>query len=130
MFQDSLGRDKERLTTYNKPNVYRGQIDDSATAGTDSMLPKKTNPKYVEDYRLLTLLYTDYKILARFIANRLRLCITEILHPNQYCGLQGNTAFDAVAAIREAVAVAEVTRTPLGIVSIDFSAAFDNISHS
>jgi hypothetical protein len=112
MFQDSLGRDKERLTTNNKPNVYRGQIDDPATTGTDS-LPKKTTPKFVEDYRPLTLLNTDYKILARIIANRLRPCIANILHPNQYCGLQGHSAFDAVAAIREAVAFAEITRTRL-----------------
>ena len=55
--------------------------------------------------------------------------MTEILHPNQHFGLQGNSAFDAVAAVTEAVAYAEVTRIPLCIVSIDFSAAVDKISH-
>ena len=93
-------------------------------------LPKKTNSQYVEDYKPLTLLNTDYKTLARIIANILRPCMTEILHSNQHCGLHGNSAFDAVAAVREAVAYVEVTRTPLCIVSIDFSAAFDKISHS
>jgi len=107
-----------------------GKLTTRQLQGLIFSLPKKTNPKYVEEYRPLTLLNTDYKILARIIANRLRSCITEILHPNQYCGLQGHSAFDAVAAIREAVAFAEITRTQLCIVSIDFSAAFDNISHS
>jgi len=44
--------------------------------------------------------------------------------------MQGNSAFDAVAAIRETVAFADITRTQLCIVSIDFRAAFDNISYS
>jgi len=35
-----------------------------------------------------------------------------------------------VATVREAVARAEVTKNPLCIVSIDFSAALDQISHS
>ena len=98
--------------------------------GLTVCLPKKTNSKYVEDYRPLTLLNTDYKILAPITANRLRTYMTEILHPKKYCGLQGNSAFDAVAAIRETVAFAEITRTTLCIVSIDCSSAFDNISYS
>jgi hypothetical protein len=56
---------------------------------------------------------------------RLRPCLAAILHPNQHCGIQGNSAFVAVATVREAVVHAEVTKTPLYIVSIDFSAAFD-----
>jgi len=93
-------------------------------------LPKITHPKNVEDYRPLTLLNTDYKILARIIANRIRPCLAAIIHPNQHCGVQGNSAFKAVATVREAVAHAEVTNTPLCIVSIDFSEAFGKISHS
>jgi len=49
---------------------------------------------------------------------------------HQYCGKQGNSAFEAVATVREAVAYDEITKTPLCIVSIDFSAAFDKISNS
>jgi len=37
--------------------------------------------------------------------------------------------FEAVASIRDAIAYAEVTKKPLCIVSIDFNAAFDRISH-
>ena len=93
-------------------------------------LPKNAHPKNIGDYRPLTLLNTYYKILARLIANRLRRCLAAILHPNQHCGVQGNSAFEAVATVREAVAHAEITKTPFCIVSIDFNAAFDKISHS
>jgi len=47
--------------------------------------------------------------------------------PTLWCARK--LCFEAVATVREAVAHTEVTKTPLCIVSIDFSEAFD-ISHS
>jgi len=76
------------------------------------------NHMYIEGRTTLTLLNTDYKILARIIANRIRLCLAAIHHPNQQCGIQVNSAFEAVATVRAAVAHAEVTKTPLRIGSI------------
>jgi hypothetical protein len=93
-------------------------------------LPKNAHTKNVDDYRPLTLLNTDYKILARIKANRLSPCLAAILHSNQQCGIQGISAFEAVATVREAVAFAEITKTPVCILSIDVSAAFDKISLS
>jgi len=92
-------------------------------------LPKKARPKKIDDYRPITLLNADYKILARIIANRLKPLLPDIIHPNQYCGIQGNSVFEAVASIRDAIAYAEVTKKPLCIVSIEFNAAFDGIWH-
>jgi len=69
---------------------------------------------------------TDYKIMTRIIAERLR---PVILHPNQFCGVQWNSVFEAVAVVRDAIAYAEVSKKPLCIVSIDLSTAFDKISH-
>ena len=93
------------------------------------MHPKKGNPTRPEDYRLLTLLNTDYKLLTRIIANRLRIWMKDILHPAQHCGLSETTVFEALATIRDAVAYTEVSGTPLCIISIDFKETFDRISH-
>jgi hypothetical protein len=35
----------------------------------------------------------------------------EVLHHSQYCGSPGNSIFDAVATVRDAIAYAEVSRT-------------------
>jgi len=72
---------------------------------------------------------TDYKIMTRVIAERLKPILFTLLHPNQYCGIGGNSVLDAVGSIREVVAYAEVTRKAMCMVSIDFSSAFDKISH-
>jgi hypothetical protein len=72
-------------------------------------IPKR-RPSQTSDYRPITLLNTDYKILARIVASRNRPTLDELLHPSQFCGRSGNTIFEALASVREAVAVAEVKR--------------------
>jgi hypothetical protein len=89
----------------------------------------KTRPSPTSDYRSITLLNTDYKILARIVANRIRPTLEDLLHPSQFCGRPGNTIFEALASLREAVAVAEVKKKPLCILTLDFTDAFDRVSH-
>ena len=91
-------------------------------------LPKKTHPRKIEDYRPLTLLSVDYKILARIIANRLKPLLPGIIHRSQHCGTSVSTVFHAVATVRDVIAYAEVMRRPICVVSIDFNSAFDSLS--
>jgi hypothetical protein len=90
---------------------------------------KKRKPERAADYRLLTLLNADFKLLTRLIANRLRPWIQDILHPHQYCGSLQNNIFGVIPAIRETIAKAEMTRAPVCIMSLDFKEAFDKIAH-
>jgi hypothetical protein len=83
-----------------------GRITEQQKQGIVVCITKTSAPTIPVDYRLITLLKTDYKILARLIANRLRPTLSELLHPSQYCGVPG-TIFDAVATIRDAIAYAE-----------------------
>ena len=92
-------------------------------------VPKKPHPECIGDFRPLTLLNADYKILARVIANRMQPIIQDRIHSLQHCGGQGTSIFDAVATIRDAIAHSEITRKPLCVIAIDFQAAFDRVSH-
>ena len=87
-------------------------------------------PNTPEDYRPITLLNTNYKILSILIAARLRPILAELLHPSHYCGVSRNTIFDAVITIQNAIAYAETTLSPLFVVSLDFKQAFHRISHT
>ena len=58
-------------------------------------IPKHTHPTKVDEYRPLTLMNTDYKIIARIIAERMKPVLSTLLHPNHYCGIRGNFVFDA-----------------------------------
>ena len=107
----------------------RNNISEQQKRGVIVCIPKTARPHQPSDYRPITLLNTDCKILARVVANRLRPTLEDLLHPNQYCGRPGNTIFEALATVRDAIAFAETTRTPLCIISLDFIEAFDRMSH-
>ena len=104
-------------------------ISDYQKFGIIIRIPKQPHATHLEHYRPLTILNTDFKLVTRFIANRLRPWMQDLLQSSQHCGLMGNSVFEFIATIREAVAYAEVTRSPLCLLTIDFQGAFDNLSH-
>ena len=93
-------------------------------------IPKTDIPTTSADYGSISLVNTDYKIAARIIANRKSSVLSDMLHPSQYCGVPGNTICDAVPTLRDAIAFAELTHGPQCTISLDFTAAFDMISHT
>jgi hypothetical protein len=80
-------------------------------------------------YRQISLLNTDYKILAQILARRLKLVMDDQLQNTQFCGVSGNSIIDAASQIRDIIAHAEHTGTPLCVLSLDFHKAFDRIAH-
>jgi len=105
------------------------KLKDSQKHGIIVCLKKIPSPTRPEDYRPLTLLNADFKFLARIIANRIRPWINDLLNPSQHYGVQDNNILGAISAIRDTIAEAELTHTPVCILSLDFKGAFDNIAH-
>jgi hypothetical protein len=112
-------------------HMYKnGSETEAQKSGTLVCLPKKVNPAGPGDYRPLTLLNADHKLLTCIIANRLKPWMSDILQSSQHCGRQGNTIFEAVTAIRDIIAYTEVHNESVCLLTIDFKDAFDRISHS
>ena len=90
-------------------NTYiDGQITDQQKHGVLLCIPKNSDPERIEDYRPLTLLHSDYKLLTEIIANRMGPWMTDIIQKSQHCGPHGNTILDAAASVRDVVAYAEI----------------------
>ena len=70
-------------------------------------------PNKPADYRPITLLDTNCKILAHIVANPVKSTFPDMLHPSQYYGVSGYTIFGAVATVREAIVYAKLTHAPL-----------------
>jgi hypothetical protein len=66
----------------------------------------KTRVDRPEDYTALTLPNTDFKLLYRITANRIRPSISDIMHSSQHCGV----LFGAISPY-ETIAHAEQTNT-------------------
>jgi hypothetical protein len=107
-------------------------IPEQFLEGVICCVPKRTTKAMMltTDYRPITLLNADYKILARIIAKRLMNYSTIILvHTSQYCGGIERTILDALSGIRDVLGYVESTQQKACLVSLDFSSVFD-ISHT
>jgi hypothetical protein len=97
--------------------------------GTIICLPKSHESCNPDDFRPISLLNTDYKLLARILASRLRPILAEQLTSSQYCGVPGKSIFDALAEIRDVIGQYGNKNKPLCLLTLDFKQAFDRISH-
>ena len=107
----------------------QGRVAPQQTAGIIVHIPKTTTPTTTSDYRSLTLINTDIKLLARILAKRIKLQLQDQLHEGQHCGIHARSIVDAVAKIRNIITIAELTNEPTYILSLDFKNAFDRVSH-
>lgn len=94
------------------------------------LLPK-TNPRTIADYRPITLLNTDYKILMKVLANRLKPLLPHLIEKEQICGVPGRNIFWNLSALRNIVEYLQAHPTEqAAILSLDFEKAFDRVNHS
>jgi hypothetical protein len=84
-------------------------------------LPKSQESRSPDDFRPISLLNTEYKILTRFLANRLRQILAEQITSSQYCGVPGKSILDALAYIRDIPSHYENKGKPLCLMTLDFN---------
>ena len=69
---------------------HKGQLSVSQKRGVIKLIQKKdSEPYYVKNWRLITLLNCDYKIAAKAIANQLKNVIPKIINNDQTGFLKG-----------------------------------------
>lgn len=110
--------------------VLRGEpIPPELLVGRVTLIPKVQGQCRAQDLRPITLLNADYKLLARCVAEKMKVVLDDVVSPYQSCGVRRRNIFNAAAAYRDVVARVAVTGQSAGIVSIDFANAFDRIGH-
>ena len=108
----------------------QGAIPGSVTEGVITMLKKGGRHvwKGLDDYRPITLLNTELKILARFLVNRLQTVISDLIGPEQTYALKGRSIKDNLYLICEVLEGIE-DGTEAALISLDQSKAFDRVDH-
>lgn len=81
-------------------------------------------------YRPISLLEIPYKIVAGVMAARLKQTTSQLIGPSQKGYIPGRCAMDVTRSVVDTRNIAIQTSTPLAIVGLDFSKAFDTISHT
>jgi len=110
--------------------LARGQLTQSQTKGVLVLIPKTPQPRTLDQYRVLTLLNADYKIIARALQRRVTTeMVQALLHPTQVGAGTKRDITASLCDIREVIALHEHTKQAAALVSIDLKAAFDNVNH-
>ena len=110
--------------------LAQGAISGSITKGVITLLKKGGRHVWegLDDYRPITLLNTELKILARVLANRLQLVISDLIGPEQTFAVKERSIQDNLHLIRE-VLEGKKDDTEAALISLDQSKAFDRVDH-
>ncbi|CAM2112257.1 unnamed protein product [Caretta caretta] len=95
-----------------------------------ALLPKKGDLRDLRNWRPLSLLSTDYKIVAKAISLRLGSVMADVIHPDQTYTVPGRSIFDNLFLVRDLLELGRrgaVCRSPS--LSLDQEKAFDRVDH-
>ena len=108
----------------------QGAIHGSVNKSVITLLKKGDRHVWegLDDYRHITLLNTELKILAMVLANRLQVVISDLIGPEQTFAMKRRTIQDNLHLIRKALEGIE-DGTEAALVSLYQSKAFDRVDH-
>lgn len=107
----------------------QGELGRSMKEGIITLLFKKGEKSDLQNWRPITLLNADYKLVAKVLTGRLGRAMPHIVHIDQTCGVPGRSAQWNLQLIRDVIGWAEDRRLPLVLVSLDQQKAFDRVHH-
>ena len=114
-------------TTYDNW-MRQGTIPRRFTRGIVTLLRKnKHGGDGISNFRSLTMLNTDLKILAKILANRLQTVLPSLISPEQTCAVKGRTIQDSLHLVRTIV---EKVDGNAALINLDQSKAFDRVDHT
>ncbi|KAJ8349256.1 hypothetical protein AAFF_G00170560 [Aldrovandia affinis] len=109
--------------------LKRGALSASMRKGVLVLLHKGGDRTELGNWRPLTLLNTDYKVLAKVATARLRRVMGGLVSQDQTCGVPGRSCSWNLILLRDVLDWVEERNLPLGLVSIDQEKAFDRVQH-
>jgi len=111
-------------------NVQEEEImSRSMRHGIISLIYKKGDKSNLRNWRPISLLNVDYKILARIMSNRLKYVLPTIISEDQTCSVIGRDISDNISSVRDIINMVEQEKIEGYLVKIDQEKAFDRISH-
>ncbi|CAM2098380.1 unnamed protein product [Caretta caretta] len=123
-FWDVLGPD---LVTVWAESLQSGVLPLSCRRAVLVLLPKKGDLRDLQNWRPVSLLSTDYKVVAKAISLRLGSVLADVIHPDQTYTVPGRTIFDNVYLVRDLLELGCRDGLSFALLSLDQEKAFDRV---
>jgi hypothetical protein len=109
---------------------YQHELALSQRLGIINLLPKKNGDlHFLTNWRPISLLNVDYKILSKTLVNRLKLIAAKIIGPSQNVVVPNRSIFDALRRLRNVFYYCKERNIPCLALSLDQAKAFDRVEH-
>ena len=128
-FWDTLGQDLVDMLN----NSYRNKhLPPTTRVAQISLLFKKGDPELIQNWRPISLLNIDYKILSKTLTERIKPILPQIIDKHQACGIKGRSIHDHLLLIHHMIEHVEnngAHRGGVTLLSADQKQAFDRQEH-
>ncbi len=104
-FWSVLGED---LLAVLNESLAEGRLPLSYRRAVLTLLPKKGDLTDIKNWRPVSLLCTDYKLLSKTLANRLTEVMEQVIHPDQSYCILGRSIFDNISFLRDFLDVSKL----------------------
>ncbi|XP_071719302.1 uncharacterized protein [Rutidosis leptorrhynchoides] len=95
-----------------------------------TLIPKTVNPSCIKDYRPISLIGVQYKIISKILANRLALVIENIISKEQTTFIRERQIFDGPMIVSEIVSWYKPKKKKLMLFNVDFEKTYDTVGNS
>ncbi|GKV33229.1 hypothetical protein SLEP1_g41758 [Rubroshorea leprosula] len=95
-----------------------------------TLIPKKLNSVELKDFRPISLIGCIYKLLAKVLANRLKMVMSQIISNTQSAFVGGRQLVDGVLVLNEVVEEVKRRKHQAFIFKADFEKAYDCVDWS
>ncbi|GJX66823.1 RNA-directed DNA polymerase, eukaryota, reverse transcriptase zinc-binding domain protein [Tanacetum coccineum] len=104
-----------------------GNFPNACNSSFIALIPKVSNSKLVSDFRPISLIGCQYKIIGKILANRLSMVIGSCVSPEQSAFIKGRNILDGPLILNEVMAWFRKRKKQLMIFKVDFEKAFDSV---
>ena len=119
----------DELTSLANKNLFDKNNELSWTQRTAllSLLPKQGDLTQMQNWRPISLLCADYKIITKALALRLSKILHKILEPSQTCSVPNRNIFSNIFLVRDLIEYTNEKNIEGFLIAIDQEKAFDKI---
>jgi len=94
-----------------------------------TLIPKKGDLGCLKNWRPVSLLCVDFKILSKTLTNRLKQHMATIIHVDQTFCIPKRSIFDNLFLVRDIITISKRNKLDIGLLSLDQEKAFYRVDH-